>query len=137
MITKERRKNVDTSSKTQPGLLLGWKGILSQYPLLESDTIFSYPKWPAIMFIIFWLSKFFFHHKWIKWLSVINSSFMEPLPSANSSSRNENFVSASANLLKNRNWQFYQSYFQDRGRQKASPPSLYQLFSCNFYKRRN
>ena len=33
-------------------------------------------------------------------------NFVELLPNAQSSSRNENFVSTSKNLLKNRNWTF-------------------------------
>ena len=74
------------------------------------------------------LSKFFLHHKWSQgWLLVINwniwvthelpwhgilrnqeisgksQNFIQLLPSAQSS-QNENFVSTSKNLLKNRNW---------------------------------
>ena len=42
----------------------------------------------------------------LKEISVKPQHFIELLPSAHSSSRNENFVSASKNLLKNRQWTF-------------------------------
>ena len=89
-----------------------------------------------LMFTFWWLSTFSFHRKWneawlllIKWYKQVASGVAEQLktyslnklgniatilkfcriialPSAHSSSRNENFVSISKILLKNRNWTF-------------------------------
>ena len=61
------------------------------------------------MFIIFWGFLMVSHelpNNWRLRISGESQNVVEFLPSAKSFSRNENFVSTSKNLLKNRNWTF-------------------------------
>ena len=78
----------------------------------------AFPKWRFILSFLRFVRRFLYYiqvgtfklphglPKDLKEISGKPQHFIELLPDAHSSSRNENFVSASKNLLKNKQWTF-------------------------------